>query len=117
MNIEFADAGFELCIAHLARRLHGNLVGQGRFAPAAAGLHPEDRGGDALRAFGPGLAEQELGDLGHCRGCTEINLVALVLLQGLAVDADAAGYVRRGTPERIGLLILPSQGIRGSIWV
>jgi hypothetical protein len=47
----------------------------------------------------------------------EINLVAVVLLQGLGIDADDAGYVRRGTPERIGLLILPSQGIRGSIWV
>src|SRR5690606_6771680 len=62
-------------------------------APAAAGLHPEDRGGDALRAFGGGLAEQELGDLGRGLGGAEVELVPVVLAKGLWVDADDAGNV------------------------
>ncbi len=34
------------------------------FAPAAAGFHPEDRGGDTVSAPGGGLVEEKLGDPG-----------------------------------------------------
>ncbi len=63
------------------------------FAPAAAGLHPEDGRGDALRTLRGGLAEQELGDLGRGLGGAEVEFVAIVLAEGLGVDADNAGNV------------------------
>ena len=68
-------------------------MGLWRLAPASAGLHPEDGGGDALRAFGGGLAEQELGDLGRGLCGAEVEFVAIVLAEGLGVDADNAGNV------------------------
>jgi hypothetical protein len=55
-------------------------------------------GGDALRTFGGGLPKQELGDLRGGLGRTEVKLVAVVLAEGLGVDADNAGNVGFGTP-------------------
>ena len=90
---------FQLLVGELAEiGSDGDLVLLRRLAPAAAGLHPEDGGGDALRAFGGGLAEQALGNLGGRLDLAGVEFVAVVLAERLRVDGEDTGDI--GSPER-----------------
>jgi hypothetical protein len=88
--VEFPDAVQEFFLAHPAVLADGDLVSLGRLSPSATRLHPEDRGADALVAFRGRLPEQELGDLGGRLDAARVEFVAVVLPEGLRIDADDA---------------------------
>src|SRR5258708_30657891 len=98
----FSDTD-NLDLDRITVRRTGVFVGAG-FAPAAARLHPEDRGRDAgalvfecrFAGAAANSVEQKVSDLGVGPGGTRVELGTAMLAQGRLRDAEHARNVRFG---------------------
>src|SRR5580704_12178235 len=108
----FSDSD-NLDLDRITVRRTGVFVGAG-FAPAAARLHPEDRGRDAgalvfecrFAGAAANSVEQKVSDLGVGPGGTRVELDTAMLAQGRLRDAEHARNVRFGNAvggHRLGL--------------
>ena len=87
-----------------------------RLLPAGACLHPEDRGDDRLAAVTGRLPEEVCRDLGVGLDVAVVEFVAVVLAEGLGVDADDAGDVGLGDAEAGKRLDLSPGDRIGLVW-
>src|ERR1700731_2371727 len=116
----FSDSD-NLDLDRITVRRTGVFVGAG-FAPAAARLHPEDRGSDAgalvfecrFAGAAANSVEQKVSDLRVGPGGTRVELGTAMLAQGRLRDAEHARNVRFGDAvggHRLGFP--PPPGTRG----